>query len=271
MNNRIIFPKNLSEALKIITEQKNILPIAGGTSILPTISSDIDLLDLEPLGLNYIKKSKGKLKIGAMTTINELIDSILVKKYLNGIICDASLTIASTPNRNLITVGGNIVGLRPWSVIPGLLLLLEGRVLTVKKRVIKAEELFSSLPKNVLGKDIVVEVEFQELKENILSYWKKFSLTETDYPIVSVGIICETKGKIIKNIRIVAIGLTLFPQRFKVVEKFLQNKKLSLQLVDNVLKQLESQVKVSNDIRVSTDYKKEIFLVLVKEFLEKLV
>ncbi|MFQ3676193.1 MAG: FAD binding domain-containing protein [Endomicrobiia bacterium] len=271
MNNTILFPKNLVEAKKILSKKEKVVPIAGGTSVLLNFSQNTKLLDLEPLKLDYIKYSNNRLKIGAMTVVNELLDSHLIKKYCNGIIKDAVLTIASTPNRNLITVGGNIVGIHPWSVFPGLLMLLEGKVVTAKKRVIEAEKLFSSVPKNVLEKDIVTEVQFPDVNKHILSYWKKFSITETDYPIVSVGIICENKNDLVKKIRIVAVGLTLFPQRFKEVEEMLNNKKLNKELVDKVLEKIKNVARVSNDIRVSIEYKKEVLTVLVKEFLDKFV
>ncbi len=272
MNNSKIFsPKNLVETIDLLTKNKKIVPIAGGTSLLLNLPKDIKLLDLQQLKLNYIRSFNNGLKIGSMTTVSDVIDSPIVKGYYNGIIKEASRTIAATANRNLITIGGNIVGIHPWSVFPGLLMLLEGKVITAKGFVFKAEKLFSSIPKNILGKDIITEIQFPADKKNVVTYWKKFSFTVTDYPIVSIGIICEKDKEKIKKIRIVAIGLTLLPQRFVNAEKILQDNKIDEKRILSVVDNIVQEVKVSNDIRVSVEYKKEILTVLIKEFLYKLL
>jgi CO/xanthine dehydrogenase FAD-binding subunit len=69
---------------------------------------------------------------------------------------------------------------------------------------------------------------------------------------------------------VVAIGLTLFPQRFISAEKFLQNKNINEKNINIFLEKIVNEVKINNDIRVSIDYKKEILCVLIKEFLLKL-
>lgn len=108
-------PKTLSEALSLLGENKGALtPLAGGTSITISKKKGAGVVDLQALGLDRIQEVEGKLEIGAMVKISSLFDDRLIHKYANGVIIKACRQLASTPLRNLITVGGNIVQLHPW-------------------------------------------------------------------------------------------------------------------------------------------------------------
>lgn len=269
MDNKVYFPKSTAEAVKILSSSKDkVFPLAGGTTLLLNLQDNISFIDLEKLNLDYIKPGKKFLSIGAMTTIGELLESAVTKKIFNGFISSCALTIAATPNRNLITIGGNIVGIHPWSAMPGILLLLDGEITTAKKKNYKAKDFFAKLPKTVLGKDIVAEIKIPNSGKDNFWAWKKFSLTETDYPIISMGVVCEIKNNAVKNIRIAATGLALLPQRFYETEKMLDEKELTEKNMYAAIEIMKNEAKIGNDIRVSADYKKEILGGLLTEILD---
>jgi CO/xanthine dehydrogenase FAD-binding subunit len=259
-NNTVYLPKNLSEALKILNNSKEkILLLAGGTTILINPTENASYIELDGLNLDYIKSDKKNLSIGAMTTIGRLAEWTTASKYWNGLIRKCAITIASTPNRNMITAGGNIVGLRPWSALAGVLLLLDGEIITAKGKNYPAKEFFSKLPKTILGKDIVTEIRIPLDNKNLTGEWKKFSLTDTDYPILSMGVLYKLKNQnTIENIKIVATGLTVLPQRFIKTERMLKNKQLTAHTIELLIKSLQNEAVIGADIRVSADYKREI-------------
>ncbi len=270
-NNTVYLPKNLSEALKILnTSNEKILPLAGCTSILINPTKNASYMELTGLNLDYIKSDKKNLSIGAMTTIGQLSVWPQSKKYWNGLIRECTLTIASTPNRNMITAGGNITGLRSWSALAGVLLLLDGKIITAKGKNYPAKEFFSKLPKTILGKDIVTEIKIPLDNKNLIGEWKKFSLTETDYPILSMGVVYKLKNKdTIENIKIVATGLTVLPQRFIKTEKLLKNKQLTAHTIELLTKSLQNEAVISADIRVAAEYKREILGAIFLELMNK--
>lgn len=261
MNNHTVYlPKTLPEALEILDKTKEkVLPLAGGTSVLLNPAENVSYIELDGLNLDYIKSDKNSVSIGSMTTIGQLSVWPEAAKYWNGLIRECALTIASTPNRTMITAGGNITGLRSWSAIPGLLLLLDGKIITAKGKNYTAKEFFSKLPKTILGKDIVTEIRIPLDSKDLTGGWKKFSLTDTDYPILSMGVLYKLKNKnTIKNVRIVTISLTALPQRFVKTEKLLKNKQLSEKTIKSAIKSLQKEAVIGNDIRVAAEYKREI-------------
>lgn len=259
-NNPVYIPNKLSEALKILNAGKErTLLLAGGTTILTNPTHNASYIELDGLNLNYIKSDKNSISVGAMTTIGQLSVLPQFAKYWNGLIRECAITIASTPNRNMITAGGNIAGLRPWTALPGVLLLLDAKIITAKGKSYPAKEFFSKLPKTILGKDIITEIRIPLADKDLTGEWKKFSLTETDYPILNMGVLYKLKNKnTIENIKIVATGLTVLPQRFIKTEKLLKNKQLTDNTIKLLIKSLQSEAVIGADIRVAAEYKREI-------------
>jgi CO/xanthine dehydrogenase FAD-binding subunit len=248
----ITSPTNISQAKKYL--KKKFTPLAGGTTLLLHRQKDIQLLDLSKLNLSTIKFQEKSVRLGAMTTISALLEEQNLNKIFGGLIPQALLTIGTTLNRNMITVGGNIVGIHPWSVLPGLLLLLDAKIKTIQKKSYPAKRFFSQLPKNILKNDLITEIEIPFIHKNSIGGWEKFSLTETDYPLVSVGAL-----KLDKNIRLVAVGLTLLPQFFEVNP-------------DNIPDEIGAivlRVKINRDIRVSVEYKRQILEALFMDVIPK--
>lgn len=248
MSIEIQAPKSVTQAAKLL--RKKFIPFAGGTTILLTHPKDGKFLDLSQLNLNYIKYQKNFLRIGAITTISELLAEKKLEKFFAGLIPKSLLTIGSTLNRNMITVGGNIVGIHPWSVLPGLLLLLDARIKAASGNIYPAEKLFSRLPKDILKNDLVTEIEIPLTYKSFPGNWTKFSLTTTDYPLVSIGSLQTNK-----DIRVVTVGLTLLPQLF------ILNLKNPFEDINAIVQ----KVKISQDIRISPEYKREILATLIQD------
>ena len=76
-------PANLGEALELMASLENVKPIAGGTDLLPlmrdgTIAVD-KIVDIQGLHeLKGIMVKDGVLRIGALTTLTEIMESPLV-------------------------------------------------------------------------------------------------------------------------------------------------------------------------------------------------
>ncbi|MDR1515881.1 MAG: FAD binding domain-containing protein [Synergistaceae bacterium] len=106
-------PSTISEVSSILNKEKAVM-LAGGTDLLGVLRERIlpaypdKVVSLSGLDeLKYISEEKGVLKIGAMTTLNELEKSDLVKEKLP-VLTEAAHSIASPILRNSATVGGNL-------------------------------------------------------------------------------------------------------------------------------------------------------------------
>src|SRR3989339_737979 len=101
-------PKTMDEALQILSLYKeSVKVLAGGTDLIVHLKENISrpevVVDIKAVaGLNKIEVNGGLLRLGALVTFAEIIDSALIRKYCP-LLWEASLTVASTGVRNRAT------------------------------------------------------------------------------------------------------------------------------------------------------------------------
>lgn len=143
-------PKSVQEAIQLLrTRGEGAKVIAGGQSLIPLLklrlASPAVLVDINRIeGLDYIRESAGRLRIGALTRMAEIETSDLVRKKYP-IIHDASEVIGDPLVRNLGTIGGNICHGDPTNDMPAVMLALEAEFNAAgpsSERTIRAEDFF---------------------------------------------------------------------------------------------------------------------------------
>lgn len=106
-------PANMDQALRLLGNSwDEAAPLAGGTDLLSLMKDDIvaprRLVNIKEIGaLRGISLSKKGLRIGALTTIDELAGDPLVRQPYPVIATTAS-EIAGPQIRNMATIGGNL-------------------------------------------------------------------------------------------------------------------------------------------------------------------
>jgi xanthine dehydrogenase YagS FAD-binding subunit len=112
-NFKIAQPQTIEQVTSFLAQEKErICIMAGGTDLLgeikeETIEPDI-IIDLTSIpNLSYIKKEKGGVHIGALTTVAEMAEDPMIKQEYRGL-HEAAKVIATPQLRNLGTVGGNL-------------------------------------------------------------------------------------------------------------------------------------------------------------------
>jgi len=97
-------PSNLDEALRLVA-QPSTLPLGGGTMLSASSDSDaIAVVDLQSVGLSGIEVEGSRVSVGAMTLLQDLVDSPLIPTMIQ------DLAHREAPNtlRNAATLGGTI-------------------------------------------------------------------------------------------------------------------------------------------------------------------
>ncbi len=117
-------PGNVDEALALLADP-NRMPLAGGTILNASRdASEIEMVDLQALGLDQITPAGDRLEIGATATLASLMESGEVPDWIREI---ARAEQASTL-RTLATVGGAIAAPTPDSVLVAVLLVSDAQV-----------------------------------------------------------------------------------------------------------------------------------------------
>jgi CO/xanthine dehydrogenase FAD-binding subunit len=118
-------PTTLADALDLLSEPNRVV-LAGGTTVnADREPSDIEVVDLQALGLGGIHETDaGRVAMGATTTLTELTESELVPDLLR------RLARAEQPStlRTLATVGGVVAGGGGESVLLAALLVHDAHV-----------------------------------------------------------------------------------------------------------------------------------------------
>jgi CO/xanthine dehydrogenase FAD-binding subunit len=130
-------PTSLDEAAEIL-RTGNVTVLAGGTDVMP--QTQAGRLQFQPVLMNVrrvpelmgIAEQGGVVRIGALVTITELLESALVRERLN-LLWQSCDHFASDQIRNVATVGGNLCNASPAgdTLVP--LLALDARVVLAAK------------------------------------------------------------------------------------------------------------------------------------------
>jgi carbon-monoxide dehydrogenase medium subunit len=113
-----ISPNSLKEISKLLKRLKGKATlIAGGTNVIPNLRAKsiqpqvlIDLCHLK--NLSYVKEEKRRIRIGGLTTINELASSKIIRK-VTPILSEAADQLGNPLVRNRATIAGNLVHASP--------------------------------------------------------------------------------------------------------------------------------------------------------------
>ena len=116
-------PQTIQEALKLLS-RPNVLPLGGGTWLNQKHDENIEVVDLQLLGLNKIQISGISLEIGAGVTLQELLDFPDCPPALRQAIrLEAGLNI-----RNAATVAGSLVTCNGRSAFATVMLALDAKL-----------------------------------------------------------------------------------------------------------------------------------------------
>jgi carbon-monoxide dehydrogenase medium subunit len=125
-------PTSLAEAIEILAGNPANVPLAGGNGLLTLLKRGelrpvtvVDLRKLDVLrGLSF--SSDGRLRIGALTTLTELVDDPKVRAaHLPGALGDALAVAGDVQARNRATVGGTLASDAPGSDLAAVMLVLD--------------------------------------------------------------------------------------------------------------------------------------------------
>ncbi len=114
-------PERLDELLNELAQTGGRL-IAGGTDVIPQLRGGrfraARLIDLSRLGeLRFIEQQNGTIRIGALTTYAEIIDSAVLQAEAAALI-EAASVVGSPQTRHRGTLGGNIIPHTRWHYRP---------------------------------------------------------------------------------------------------------------------------------------------------------
>ena len=116
-------PRTLDEALTLLTKP-NRIPLGGGTLLSKPTADSVEVVDLQALSLDSIKKNGNNLELGATVTLQQLLESEICPNALKSALkLEAALNI-----RNAATVAGTLIACDGRSTFGTALLAMDTKI-----------------------------------------------------------------------------------------------------------------------------------------------
>lgn len=273
-------PKTMQEAVNLLADHgKDAKIFAGGTDLLVLMRDSVlkpkCLVDIKNIRELYgiVQDGKNGIRIGAAATLNQLIESDVVKGRFRAL-WDASRSLADSTLRNRATLVGNICNASPASDTAPALLVHDAEVEVVGKygeRTIPIRDFFIGVKRTSLGPtEIVKAVRIPNPPEKVRSGYLKWGRTRgEDLAVVGVAGLAANSGK--KLLRIALSSVAPTPLLVPEAEGTFEGDGSVEELIDKAASIVMEKVSPITDIRASKEYRLHMTGVLTKRILKQLL
>ncbi len=226
------------------------VPLAGGTYLLGHNDESIQaVVDLRDLGLSYISEDARGIHIGAMTTLQEIVESPLLKSFLGGLLAQAAQASASSQLiRNVATLGGTLGAgiasqadlLTALAVVDAEIVLRSGQKTQVDLRggtldhpglalsgVTYKGKQERRIPYHLLNverrpNELIIEIQIRPPGPGWGSSFMRVGRTASDVALLSAAALVEVVGGVYRRVRLALGGVNMEPQSLQGLERLLE-------------------------------------------------
>jgi len=275
-------PESLNDLLSYLDDhQPGVQLIANGTDLINRMQRrQVEtrvLVDISGLSeFNYVRDDNGKIRIGALTTIQDLISSPVLGHHYD-VFRDVASKFGGPPIVNMATVGGNICAASSSEDLIPVLLVLGAKVtLRSKKgeRVIGLDDFLTDKRQTaLLPNEILIETMFDELDDQSACAFEKIGMRNSLIIAFLNCSVCLKLSKESKHIEEIKIAMNRvsgkIPNRATKTEDELRGNPLTKEHVENAITVLKSELQLTSDFRASKEYRQNVGPVLFKRTLIK--
>lgn len=249
--------------------------LAGGTDVLVDLKTAryrvghlVCLAGVDKLR-GVARNADGSLRIGALTTINELDRSPLVAaKY--AAIRDATSQMATPQVRNAATVGGNVAGAVPCADLPPILIAMNASAVVWSgrgERSIPLEELIVGPRATQLHEDeLLAAIDVPAPGERFGAAYARFALREANAIAVAgvaASLALDSDG-VVKSARIALCAVAPTPKLVKMAGEQLIGRPLSAGSTEKAAAAAMAAAEPITDLRGSAAYRRELIGILTR-------
>ena len=258
---RYFAPKTIINLKKILKKYPNAKILSGGTDLSlevtklrKEIKTIVSLNSLE--NLNFIKKNKNYIEIGATTSLIEFQN--FIKKYFTDFY-EVLKRYGSLQIRNAGTIAGNIATASPIGDTLPLLLTLEAKVVVQginKIKTFSLNEFFVSYRKTKLKKgEFIYSIKIPIIKDSIFKAYKISKRFDDDISSVCGSFIFSIQNNKIKKAVIAYGGMSEIPKRASAIENRLLNSEFSENTFEKAVNLINKDFSPLDDMRASKNYR----------------
>jgi CO/xanthine dehydrogenase FAD-binding subunit len=259
-------PETLGEALSLLGRtHARTLPLAGGTQLMAEDSPDVEaVVDLEYLKLSYIESDDEGLRIGATTSLAELVDSPVVRVFADGILAEAARLAAGSLLRNQGRLAGALLARIENGDLPTVLLALDAEVLILRS------EGSTRLPLAALYENLDIRgavltearVPVPPAGARIRSF--RVARSPADQAILTVAALTRQAKGVLAEYRVAAAGVGPRPKRLLKLESALAAVEPATEIFRATVAREVGKLELPGDLLASAEYRRAVLPVLVR-------
>ena len=292
--------EHIDDALELLARlDVKTVPLAGGTHLLGQDDESIEaVVDLRELGLSYITEdTRRDIHIGAMTSLQTLVDAPLLKSFASGLLSRTALASSSSHLiRNSATLGGTLAaGATSQADVLTALSILEAQVVvrSTSKTSVNLSGGTTERPGLALsgvvykGKqerriacddvarerhpnELIVEVILPSINAIYGTAFARVGRTPTDVALLNVAALVVLEHDLYKRVRLAFGGLNMEPMRMHTVEHTLEGQSSNDNAcIMTALQRGMAEFRPSTEGRVSGGYRRVSGAKLAQRVLEE--
>ncbi len=257
-------PKSLPDAIALLNQYGDEAKLlAGGHSMLPMMklrfAEPAHLIDLGKIPeLKGIREVDGEIRIGAMTTENDLIWSELLQQKCPLLVEGARL-ISDPQVRYLGTIGGDISHGDPANDHPALMLVLGASFVLESaggERVVPADGYFlGTYYTSLEAGEIMTEIRIPTPAIGTGYCYAKLKRKTGDFATAASAVMLRMSGAIVQDVAIALTNVGQTALKAREAEVFLRGKMLDDQSISEAARLAMSICEPSADLRGDVKYK----------------
>ncbi|MYA97326.1 MAG: xanthine dehydrogenase family protein subunit M [Nitrospinae bacterium] len=252
--------------------------VAGGTNLVPDvlfgrkkIARAVDISRLDEL--RFIEEADGKIRIGALATVTDLLESELIRAAASPLY-ESALEFAGPLVRNRASVAGNLMDASPAADLVPPLLVQDAVVELASaegERSLPLSEFFLDYRKTAvrpeeLMKAIVIEL----LKtDDRCAYYKLQLRRAMAIAVLGVAVVLRMEKSVCVEAAISLGAVAAVPYRAQAAEACLRGKEVGEADIEAAAAAAEDSARPIDDVRASAAYRKKMCGVLVRRLLKK--
>ena len=258
-------PATLEEVLELLCTKDNAKLLAGGQSLMPMLNMRYvqpdHLIDLNKIAeLSYIRDEKDLICIGAMTRQRELEFSATIRARCP-LMHEALTNVGHRQTRNRGTIGGSFCHLDPAAELLAVATAFDA-VIEVRGNAGVRDAPIATFPAffmtpAIKPEEIMIGVRFRPWPVGHGSAFLELARRHGDFALVSVAVLLDLDGDIVRRASITIGGLAHAPQRVEKAEGSLQGSSLTVESIERAAT-ICAALKATGDIHGSATYRQHV-------------
>ncbi len=270
-------PGSVQEVVQHLQQNPDAKILAGGHSLLPAmklrLASPAALIDLNRIDDLRGISVNGDVRVGAMTTYRQLIDSQELGSRLP-IIPETANNVGDPQVQARGTLGGSLAHADPASDFTAVVLALGGQITAVGpngERTIAADDLFVDLLTTALAPDeVITAITFPALADRTGMAYEKHRHPASGYAVVGVAaVLALGAGDTCQTARIAVTGATSKATRATAAEQALAGQPLTSETIGQASQAAPNGLELNGDLYASEEYRRHLVGVYARRAIER--